>query len=238
MKTITVLLFILLLFLAANNCFALQNKTIDDTSNVELRKPSREAIDKFRSDRDFIYDKAKEPVGFWEIISAWISDLLEQIFTSKAFSFISRYLTYIIIAIAVVIVIYVLHKSKLQGIIYGTQENTAIEIKETGEDIHSINFDTIINNAIANKEYRIAVRYYYLKTLKLLADNNLIDWKINKTNSQYVREIKRQELRNSFAELTHIFEWIWYGEIAVENSLFESAQKSFTSFSASMEVKA
>ena len=144
---------------------------------------------------------------------------------------------YIIALAAVIIVILVLAKSKLSGMFYIRKEEKFSGLKEIREDIHEIDFDTSISGAIAIKDYRIAVRLYYLKTLKLLADKNLIDWKINKTNNNYIKELKEIRLKKPFEELTNLFEWVWYGEFPVEESFFEKTKNTFNSFQTALEIE-
>jgi hypothetical protein len=207
-----------------------------DSSKVEIRYPSENSIAKFKSDKEFIYDGASLD-NWWDAFWLWVSSQLSKFLGTKAFGFFQEYMGYIIALAAVIIVILVLAKSKLSGLFYIRKEEKFSGLKEIREDINEIDFDTSISGAIAIKDYRIAVRLYYLKTLKLLADKNLIDWKINKTNNNYIKELKEIRLKKPFEELTNLFEWVWYGEFPVEESFFEKTKNTFNSFQTALEIE-
>ena len=207
-----------------------------DSLKIEVRYPSKNTIAKFKSDEEFIYDEAT-PDNWWDAFWLWVSSKLSKLLGSKAFGFFQEYLGYIIILAAVIIVILVLNKSKLSGFFYNRKEEKFSGFKEISEDINEIDFDTSISEAVARKDYRIAVRLYYLKTLKLLADKNLIDWKTNKTNNNYLKELKEIRLKKPFEEITSLFEWVWYGELPVEESFFEETKNSFNHFQTVLEIE-
>lgn len=222
---------------AGHKSFARYNELITDTSDVELRIPSENVIEKYRADKDFIYNRVKNPTGFWEIISAWINAFLQRLYHSKGFQLVMNYIGYLIVLTAMIIVVFILYKSRLRGILYSQKVIDPFKFNEVKENIHELDFDSVIADALNKKEFRTAVRFYYLKTLKLLSDNGLIDWKINKTNSQYIKEIKESGLKRSFSDLTNLFEWIWYGNMIIEESLFEDAKNIFTAFNYNLTAR-
>jgi Domain of unknown function (DUF4129) len=207
-----------------------------DSSRVEERKPSESSIAKFKEDKDFIYDESKS-LNWWDAFWLWLGNLLSKFLGSKTFGFFQKYLGYVIILAAIIIVILVLNKSKLSGLFYYSRENKISGFKEMKENINKIDFDALISEAVSKTDYRIAVRLYYLKTLKLLADRKLIDWNINKTNHNYIKEIKEAKLKNTFEELTNLFEWIWYGELPVEAYMFKKTKNIFMDFQDSLIVE-
>jgi hypothetical protein len=230
---ILIILFLTIISFASN---AADKKLVIDSSKIEVRKPSESSISEFKSDKEFIYDEAQTQ-NWWDAFWIWVGSKLSKLMGTKAFSFFQEYLGYIIILAAVIIVILVLNKSKLRGLFYFNKENQVSGFKETKEDINEIDFDNLITEAISKSNYRIAVRLYYLKTLKLLSDRKLIDWKINKTNQNYVREIKKEELKMPFEKLTYLFEWIWYGEMPVAESFFEETKNNFKDFQNALQAE-
>jgi uncharacterized protein DUF4129 len=91
-------------------------------------------------------------------------------------------------------------------------------------------FDALINQSLKNNNYRQAVRYQYLKTLHRLAGKELIELAPDKTNYQYVREMKKPLLQNEFASLTLNYEYVWYGEFAIEKEMYNRLEKHFLNF--------
>ncbi len=90
--------------------------------------------------------------------------------------------------------------------------------------------DSLLRNAIRNGNYRLAVRYLYLQSLQRLSEKKFIEINANKTNYEYVMEVRRHKFANEFASLTLQYEYVWYGEYPVDERLFEQIQGSFTQF--------
>ena len=87
-----------------------------------------------------------------------------------------------------------------------------------------------LRNAIKNGNYRMAVRYLYLQTLSRLAERKFIEINTNKTNYEYVTEVRKHKFANEFASLTLKYEYVWYGEYPVDGKLFEQIQTGFVQF--------
>ena len=90
--------------------------------------------------------------------------------------------------------------------------------------------DSLLRNAIRNGNYRLAVRYLYLQSLQRLSEKKFIEINANKTNYEYVMEVRRHKFANEFASLTLQYEYVWYGEYPVDERLFEQIQGRFTQF--------
>jgi hypothetical protein len=90
--------------------------------------------------------------------------------------------------------------------------------------------DSLLHNAIKSGNYRLAVRYLYLQSLKRLSERKFIEINTNKTNYEYVAEIRKHKFANEFASLTLQYEYVWYGEYPVDEKLFEQIQNGFTQF--------
>jgi hypothetical protein len=101
---------------------------------------------------------------------------------------------------------------------------------ESIENIHEINFDEAIENALLIKDYRLAVRLLYLRSLKQLSDSNLINWKLGKTNTAYLNEIADAEQRRQFSIVTRQFEYVWYGDFPVDGQSFQNINAIFQEF--------
>ena len=90
--------------------------------------------------------------------------------------------------------------------------------------------DALLRNAIKSGNFRLAVRYLYLQSLHRLSERKFIEIKSNKTNYEYVTEIRKHRFANEFASLTLQYEYVWYGEYPVDERLFEQIQNGFTQF--------
>ena len=91
-------------------------------------------------------------------------------------------------------------------------------------------FDRLIRLALASGNYRLAVRYQYLRSLHQLATRNYVELAVDKTNYQYVQEISNHQVRNDFASLTLNYEYVWYGEFQIEQTIYQKLETAFQSF--------
>lgn len=100
-----------------------------------------------------------------------------------------------------------------------------LDYEAQDEDIYGIDFDTRIDQAVTQNDWREATRLTYLKTLRWLADNNRIDWALFKTPSQYTREERSPEFR----DMTNEFLRVRYGNFdATETTYHEMRDRSKT----------
>ena len=91
------------------------------------------------------------------------------------------------------------------------------EDNDGNETIYGIDFDAEIAKELAASNYRQAVRYLYLKTLRRLSDAGHINWQPSKTPSQYVYEVQRDEFR----QLTQHFLRVRYGNFEATRELYD-----------------
>ena len=109
-------------------------------------------------------------------------------------------------------------KSRKQGSILFTEEEQIIK----NEDIPAL-----INEAIQQNNYRLAIRYYYLLSLKYLTETDNISWQPQKTNEDYINEINKELLKADFKNITRIYDYVWYGEFNIDVAKFETLKLPF-----------
>lgn len=97
----------------------------------------------------------------------------------------------------------------------------------TAENITHTDIKTLITNAEKTKDYRLAIRYYYLMVLKQLTLKNLIKYEDDKTNADYMTAIASQKFSKDFAYTSYIYDYTWYGEFAINIEQYQLAKKSF-----------
>ena len=102
--------------------------------------------------------------------------------------------------------------------------------KPPAENIFELNYDQEVSSAITAKNYRLAVRLLYLRTLKELSDRQLIQYTNEKTNSDYLFQLSGTAYYKSFFRLTRNFEYTWYGKFELSQDSFVLMQHDFSSF--------
>jgi len=218
---------------------------VTDSSKIYLRHFDSTAMAKYRDDPAFNYTADKQANTWWDRFWQWVWDvwtgfwnwigrLLARLFGHvhlgrSAFSAMKV----VLLLLAVTLIVFII--SRLAGIdllrsIRKNQPVDQVPYSESLENIHQINFDEAIENALTVKDYRLAVRLLYLRSLKQLSDANLINWRIEKTNSAYLNELTDVEQRRRFSIVTRQFEYVWYGDFPVDGQSFNSINSFFQEF--------
>ncbi len=98
------------------------------------------------------------------------------------------------------------------------------------EDIFAINYQKEIDKAAANGNYRYAIRLMFLRLLKNLAERNIIQYKQDRTNLDYLMQLSSTRYYHDFFRVTRNYEYSWYGKFAVTNEAYTVIKKDFESF--------
>ena len=195
---------------------------------VDVRRLPEDILEKYKNDPAFNYDNSQGEANDWITkIKNWINQQLAILRYSKAFSTALDYFYYALAILALILIIRGLIKGDRRGFLFGKVVNNEIKIIENEEDINQLNFDELITSAIDSKQYKLAIRYLFLKSLKLLADRELIELRNNKTNHQYISEIKNGQIANAFQRATLSFEWVWYGNFPIDETIMQYSHSNF-----------
>ncbi|MFI5204991.1 MAG: hypothetical protein ACHQF2_10885 [Flavobacteriales bacterium] len=81
-----------------------------------------------------------------------------------------------------------------------------------------------IEKALAEGNFREAIRIYFLAVVKELRDKGLIKWEKKKTNNAYLNEMFSHPQFNRFEFATRIFEVVWYGNRKINSDEFKSVE--------------
>ncbi len=223
-----VFFFVILLF-CIHACPA-QQRLQYDSSSVDTRNFSAEKINAYNNNSDFQYNRYKEPPrSVWDRFWSWFWNKIGELFSNADGANIFNIILVVLAVLATAFFIYKLTGMNRAGL-FKRKGGDALAYSVTDEDIHSINFEAAINQAIENHDYRLAVRLLYLQSLKKLTDKNLINWQLNKTNIAYVQELAGRPYQFSFSNLTLQFESNWYGDMPIDAGAFEAVREQFNQF--------
>lgn len=96
------------------------------------------------------------------------------------------------------------------------------------EDIKELEIDRLLREAMAAGNYRLAIRIYFLGLLKKLDEQNLITWKKDKTNRDYLTELfMKAQYYDEVQRLTLAYEEVWYGDHTFPTQAYEEIISSF-----------
>ena len=208
-----------------------------DKSSIVQKKFDAKALEKYKSDKDFDYSEnevAKDPTLIEHVFN-WLSRqllrFLEWIFGVKyakgIFGTILRAIPYIIVGILLFLLIKFFLKVNSNSIVSYTSNKPIVSITEDEALIKYEDLLKLINQAIDQKNYRLAIRFYYLNIIKQLEDNELIIWEQQKTNEDYIQEISKENIKSSFKDLTRLYDFVWYGNFEIDESKFVKVAANF-----------
>ena len=236
-----ILLYVFILF-KTNSTSAIPSKEIyqnfiQDSSKITVRKPLESKMIALRKLKDYQYTAQQSQVidTWWKRLLRRFFNWFNSLFTGVGNPTFWKTAAYVFIASVVVYVTLKLMGVDFSGL-YRRKNNNEIPYETLGENIHAIDFVDSIAEAINQKNYRLAIRLYYLKALKELTDREMIDWRINKTNRSYVYELNSPTLRPDFERITLQFEYAWYGDFPVDETQFLNIKNQFLTFSDSISV--
>lgn len=207
------------------------------TENTVYPKKIKENIQSRYKGNEFDYSVSKPRESFLEKLQKKIIRLIESIFGKTSLSSSAKFTDVLIRLFAIVLVGFLLYciikylLGKDGSFIFG-RKNKKLDIaeKELHENIHEINFPESIAKFENNGEYRSAIRYQFLYILKKLSDRKIIVWNPEKTNKDYVAELKEPHLKNEFSKLSYIFDYVWYGEFGIDKEDYTRFKQQYQSF--------
>lgn len=253
---LNIILFFCVAFLNAGSfCVYSQNISAEDllseTFDTEISMDSiqidtsqitpvqfKDLKEKYNSD-EFIYERNIEKSGWWTRFKQWLQDLFQIKNTAQSSDTMDLILTifYVLIFIAVVYFIAKAIVNKEGSWVFGkASAKNIIPVLDLESDIEEADLKKLIKESEKNNNYRLAIRYYYLWLIKSLTAAEIIEFDVEKTNSDYQNEIASKELREKFTYTSYLYNYIWYGEFDVDHDQFEKAKKAFNQFLKSIKA--
>ena len=142
-----------------------------------------------------------------------------------------RYFFYLLVILAVIWIIYRLVVVNSLFVFNSRKKDHAHDLED--EIALEGNIRERIDAAVRNGDYRLATRLLYIDTLQWLDQLQLIRYKADSTNQEYVQQMDRTPRGRAFRQLTRVFDYVWYGQFPVSREKFEVIRENFKSFNKS-----
>jgi hypothetical protein len=200
-----------------------------DTLSVQSREFDQAKIDELREDSDYNY--GEEPTVGESLITRffrWLNEMLGNVFGKMATTNWGNVLLFTLAVGAFVLVIMAVLKVDAYRVLSGA--NADVKHGVFHENIHEMDFDTLIKEAVAKRDYRNAVRLVFLQALKILADKQHINWQAGKTNHDYVDEVQMLDVKKGLGQLSYYFDYAWYGGFPISDVQFSRVKTIFDSW--------
>lgn len=243
------LIIILLAFFSTNLCAAQDSVKVDrptvkyDTiSRMQPVEFDAEKIEAYKNQNAFSYLEEVEDDSWWTRFKKWLDLKFNQLISwlfgeyepNAFFAFLLTILPYLIICAILGFFLWLFLKLNPGVSILDEPAKPQISFHEEEELVRSGDLSDLIETAINNGDYRLAVRYYYLQLLKILNDKELIKYEYQKTDTDYLSEVK-EDYRDHLKKVMRLYDFIWYGNFPVNAEDFSRVQNSFLQFNSSLK---
>lgn len=208
-----------------------------DTSTIEETLQIDEDLMQDIKDRsEFDYDRTQNTnQSWWSDFMNWLNQrwnkLMNAIFgdikPDSFVYFITQILPYIIVGGVIIFIIWLFIKLNPGQNVLAKTEKNQIYFSNEEELIKTKDLAKLKAEALENKNYRLAVRYWYLQTLQNLDRLELIEYEFEKTNSDYAEELKTKTFAESFKQTTNYYNFAWYGGFEVNEVQFQKINRLF-----------
>lgn len=179
--------------------------------------------DQVKKDKAFIYKHEIEKPQPEEKPK---SNALGKFLSSGFFSL----LLYGFVAFFIGFIVYHIFKNSNFNYFKSKPKSDKFSTEEWDDVTHFSDWEESLKTALSKEDYRLATRILYRQTLQKLNTANWIEYKLDKTNWEYVQKLKDTKLGDSFKELTRYFDYIWYGQFEIEKESFLTIQNLFIKF--------
>ena len=196
----------------------------DRTSALPARRPNAARLGELAAQREFQYVEPDASTDAWDAFWARLWRWLDRLRGTPTGRFTGKYGLYAAALGLLVFAVLKLLQVDITGAFGRAARRAPLGYDTASEDIHGVDFAARIAEAEAAGNFRLALRLGYLEVLKHLTDRGLIQWQPDKTNHAYLTELAPGSLREAFRAATHEFEYVWYGELRLNLSLYQQAR--------------
>lgn len=178
-------------------------------------------LENLRGEYDYDSQIVKSGQSYIDLMQEAVRNIMRTIFGNDTYRDNETLIWSVIAVVLLAALVMLIIKKKPQLFFGKGRGNKKLDYSVTEDNIYGIDFDAEISRALNDGDFREAVRITYLKTLRLLSDGELIDWRPFKTPSQYSREFKDEQ----FHRMTGFFLKVRYGGFDADRELYDSMDR-------------
>ncbi len=235
MRTL-ILIISLIIFsnIAISNILVVKN----DTSIIQKINPSKTLEKNVFSEVNLDFAKKAEDIdiNLLQRFINWLSHLLFGDSNIENANTTMKLFFWVFIIVGIGLIIWLLTKIEFTRYFKRSTKANAFNFTDIEEDITGINFSDKIKMAISESNYRLAIRWQYLKQLSILNEKQCIIWQPYKTNIDYSNELAKTNYQSQFKEISKIYDYAWYGEYPISALKYEAIEEQFTAFEKLLNV--
>lgn len=146
---------------------------------------------------------------------------------SRAGVIIAWTLIIIMSLVLIVLLVRIILSNSRDAKVGGSSDSLEFMMEKMEESLHETDLERALRLALESKNYKAAIRIYYLAVIKECSSRKLIKWKKDKTNHQYLMELLSTPFSRDFATVTLRYEQAWYGDQDIELGHYENLKPAF-----------
>ena len=198
-----------------------------------LRQVPDSVVAAMKQDEQYAYANDSE---YWakEKVAATGSNTYKKGFWDYFYEFFQgdtvRTITYIVLGVLLVLIVYriiVVNNLFMAG---ASRRRTEEVIEGEIAEMEDTNLDQKIQAAVEARQFRPAIRLMYLKALRSLNEKGWIRYHAQSTNYDYMNQVQPYGVGSEFRFMTHVYEYVWYGEFPITEDQFSKVYQNFQQF--------
>ncbi len=213
---------------------AIENYSGDTSLNLYAINISKDSVSSWKDEQGYAYMKTLD--SLLKLKKQEALDALNDSGKNISPSFLQRifstaYFQVLLWTFAGLFVLFILYRLFINNGLF-RRDSTSAEIavmEDSLNSVHPLNYTALLEHALSQENYRMAVRCLFLLSLNKLADEGLLIRSAEKTNCNYLRELPVSRQKD-FATLILHYEYVWYGNLSISKQQFDYIENLFTGF--------
>lgn len=193
-----------------------------------VRKVDQRTVRAYLKNSDYAY--ANDP-EYWRIETTNSKPGFSKLFGSRSL----QWLLFILISgVLLYGIVQLVRENNFKWLVWKKDSDHADkrELKEEKE----IDFNGAIHRYQEEGNYRLAVRYLYLKLIRDIRENGSILIRDSSTNAEIALALKEHPNANEFRYLATAYEYIFYGDFVPQEPFFIKLKEKFDDFQLKLPV--
>ena len=149
--------------------------------------------------------------------------------TLSPFAQVVGYVIAIILLMAVIIAFLYFFSSPLSDKSLKLENQELNQLDYDPSHIDNIDPLPLLEQALYRGDYRLALRLRYIDFIKQCSDLSLIKWRPEKTNQEYLHELKPHVDFGFLSRLVLSYERVWFGKYNISKEDYESYAQQYDS---------
>lgn len=177
---------------------------------------------KEKKEREKSKPKQREESSSWDL-----RESLTNIFNSNLGKVLAIIIIVGLLAFALIKLLVDKRKSGDKKIIPASFSENFEQIED---NLPETDLERFLRLALERGDFKQAIRILFLTTIQKLDETRQIQWKKDKTNLDYLREMRSQKGYGGFRELTLAYEIIWYGDTSITPEVYHKLNPLFNNY--------